>query len=51
MKSKLLATTVGQRTFAVVFDTGDEAMAGLQTFAREQQLAAVTSPRSVAVAP
>jgi uncharacterized protein len=39
MKSKLLATAAGQRTFAVVFDTGDEAVAGLQTFARAQQLA------------
>jgi hypothetical protein len=29
MKSKLLATAAGQRTLAVVFDTGDEAMAGL----------------------
>lgn len=28
-----------QRTFAVVFDTGDEVMAGLQAFAREQRLA------------
>jgi predicted DNA-binding protein with PD1-like motif len=39
MKSKLLATAAGQRTFAVIFDTGDEVMAGLQSFAREQQLA------------
>jgi predicted DNA-binding protein with PD1-like motif len=39
MKSKLLATAAGQRTFAVIFDTGDEVMAGLQAFAREQQLA------------
>jgi len=39
MKSKLLATASGERTFAVIFDTGDEVMAGLQAFAREQQLA------------
>lgn len=39
MKSKLLATAAGQRTFAIIFNTGDEVMAGLQTFAREQQLA------------
>ena len=39
MKSKLLATAAGQRTFAVIFDTGDEVMAGLQSFAREQRLA------------
>ncbi len=39
MKSKLLATAAGQRTFAVIFDTDDEVMAGLQAFAREQRLA------------
>lgn len=39
MKSKVLATAAGQRTFAVIFDTGDEIMAGLQAFAREQRLA------------
>jgi uncharacterized protein len=39
MKSKLLATASGERTFAVIFDTGDEIMAGLQAFAREQRLA------------
>lgn len=39
MKSRLLATAAGQRTFAVIFDTGDEVMAGLQAFAREQRLA------------
>ena len=39
MKSKLLhgGTT---RTFALVFETDDEVMAGLQAFAREQDLAA-----------
>ena len=39
MQHKLLATAAGQRTFAVVFETGDEAMEGLQAFAREQGLA------------
>jgi predicted DNA-binding protein with PD1-like motif len=38
MKSKLLAAA--ERTFAIVFDTGDEAMAGLLSFAKEHQLAA-----------
>ena len=38
MKSKLLATAAGQRNFAVIFDTGDEVMAGLQAFAQEQHL-------------
>jgi predicted DNA-binding protein with PD1-like motif len=36
---KLLATAAGQRTFAVVFETGDEAMEGLQAFARKEGLA------------
>lgn len=39
MQHKLLATAGGQRSFAVVFETGDEAMEGLQAFAREQGLA------------
>lgn len=30
----------GQRTFALVFETGDEAMAGLERFAREHRLSA-----------
>lgn len=38
MRSKLLSTVAGQRTFAVVFDTGDEVVAGLEGFAREQRL-------------
>jgi predicted DNA-binding protein with PD1-like motif len=33
------ATAAGQLTFAVVFDTGDEVMDGLQAFARGQRLA------------
>ena len=40
MRSKLLDESRGRRTFALVFDTGDEAMAGLSQFAREQRLAA-----------
>ena len=39
MQYKLLATAAGQRTFAVVFETGDEAMEGLQAFARKEGLA------------
>lgn len=40
MQSKLLAADPEQRTYAVIFETGDEIMAGLQTFAREEELAA-----------
>jgi len=40
MRSKLLDESHGRRTFALVFDTGDEAMAGLSRFAREQRLTA-----------
>jgi predicted DNA-binding protein with PD1-like motif len=40
MKSKLLHQHGGQRTFAVVFDPGDEAMAGLERFARDNKLSA-----------
>ena len=40
MKSKLIQEEAGTRTFAVVFDTGDEAMAGLLEFARSERLAA-----------
>ena len=39
MKSKLISEQ-GQKVFAVVFDKGDEFMAGLQAFAREQSLTA-----------
>ena len=39
MKSAVLADTDGQRTYALVFATGDEAMGGLQAFARHQGLA------------
>ena len=38
MKSKLLNEHGGLRTFAVVFDSGDEAVEGLKRFARENQI-------------
>jgi predicted DNA-binding protein with PD1-like motif len=40
MKSKLIHEHQSQRTFALVFDTGDEALSGLVRFAREQGLGA-----------
>jgi predicted DNA-binding protein with PD1-like motif len=46
MKSKLIddpahdAGAASQKTFALIFNTGDEAMAGLKMFAEEQHLAA-----------
>jgi predicted DNA-binding protein with PD1-like motif len=40
MKSKLIHAHEGERTFALVFDTDDEAMAGLSSFAREFKLGA-----------
>jgi predicted DNA-binding protein with PD1-like motif len=40
MKSKLIHEHDGERTFALVFETGDEAMAGLQEFVRQQGLGA-----------
>jgi hypothetical protein len=39
MKSKLLNAD-GQRTYAIVFDIGDEVMEGLGSFAREHRLTA-----------
>jgi uncharacterized protein len=39
MKSKLLHEEHGQRTFALIFDTGDEVMQSLQKFASEHHLA------------
>src|SRR5436309_4359902 len=39
MKSKLLHEEHGQRTFALIFDTGDEVMQTLQNFAEEHHLA------------
>jgi predicted DNA-binding protein with PD1-like motif len=38
MKATLLSER-GEKTFAIIFDTGDEVMAGLLAFAREQRLA------------
>lgn len=39
MKSKLL-TDAAEQTWVVVFDTGDELMSGLLSFAKEKELAA-----------
>ena len=38
VKSKLIHEDGAEKTFAVVFETGDEAMAGLQEFARQNHL-------------
>jgi predicted DNA-binding protein with PD1-like motif len=38
MKSKLLHESAGQRTFALIFDTGDEVMQTLAKFATDNQL-------------
>ena len=38
MKTKTLHEADGKRTFAVVLETGDEAMAGLETFARQHRI-------------
>ena len=40
MQQKLLGEANGQRTFAVVLETGDEVMASLQSFVRERRIAA-----------
>ena len=40
MKSKLIHDHQGEKTFALIFDTGDEAMAGLIEFARANALGA-----------
>jgi uncharacterized protein len=40
VRSRLIHENAGQRTFVLVFDTGDEAMAGLSEFAREQRVSA-----------
>ena len=40
MKQKLLHEDSGQKTFAVVFDTGDEVVSGLLAFAKEKGLGA-----------
>jgi uncharacterized protein len=40
MKSKLIHRQGGERTFVLIFETGDEVAAGLADFARREQLAA-----------
>ena len=40
MKSKLIHEHHGEKTYALIFDTGDEAMAGLVGFARQIALGA-----------
>ena len=40
MKSKLIHEHQGEKTFALIFDTGDEAMTGLVEFARANSLGA-----------
>jgi hypothetical protein len=38
MKSKIIHQHAGQRTFALIFETGDEVMRNLEQFATENQL-------------
>lgn len=38
MKSKLLDTTGGKKTFALVFDEGDEVIAGMTAFAKDERI-------------
>lgn len=38
MKSKLIHEQSGQRTFVLIFDSGDEAMSGLVEFAKKNRL-------------
>ena len=40
MKSKLIFEHQGERTFALVFEAGDEVVAGLRAFAKETNLTA-----------
>jgi uncharacterized protein len=40
MRSKLLNKAGGQRTFALIFQTGDEAMGCLQDFVKKEQIKA-----------
>jgi len=40
MKSKLINEQQGEKTFALIFETGDEAMSGLARFAKENALGA-----------
>ena len=38
MKSKLLHTSDGQKTYALIFETGDEVMSTLKAFAQDNRL-------------
>jgi predicted DNA-binding protein with PD1-like motif len=38
MRSKLLNEAAGSKTYAIVFDEGDEVMSGLEAFAKEEQI-------------
>lgn len=40
MRSKLLHEADGQKTYALIFETGDEVMSNLQKFARDNRLGA-----------
>lgn len=40
MKSKLIHEHNGERTFAVIFESGDEVMSGLTAFSKEHRLGA-----------
>lgn len=42
MKAKQIHEEQGQKTFAIVFDTGDEFMAGLTGFAKDNDLSATS---------
>lgn len=42
MRSKLIHEADGQKTYAVILETGDEAMACLDAFAREQGISAAS---------
>lgn len=42
MRHKLLSNEAGLRTFAVIFGTGDDPVAGLKQFAREERVGAAT---------
>jgi|SRR5271154_2357363 len=40
MKAKLLVDTEAEKTWAIIFDTGEEAMAGLVAFAEQESIGA-----------
>ena len=42
MKSKLIHEQAGEKTYALIFDTGDEAMSGLTDFATQNNFGAAT---------